>query len=283
MAQMEAKAVAYPVNADASPRRPVSPCDVAAALVAPAMILALLVTYLVSPDFYLTWVLNEKQRETQIVEYLTFGSSALAGVMLLIGGVRLWRRQRRSEPGAGSFWRRHVHDRGGAWIVLVVAAAALFLAGEEISWGQTYLGWDTPEPYERLSVETNLHNTDLPVNNLGSLFLLAVFVALPIVWALRSDRLPRSWAPAIPEWPVVVTVLVAFLWKEYKNVYRMIYSDGPDASPFYIGFVEQINEHKEMLAGVGLLMYALYRWRAVRRHAEADPTHGRPASAQTPG
>ncbi len=46
-----------------------------------------------------------------------------------------------------------------AWL-LVLTAAAVFFAGEEISWGQQWLGWATPEPVAALNRqgEFNLHN-----------------------------------------------------------------------------------------------------------------------------
>jgi len=234
--------------------------DLAAALVAPLLIVLLLATYLIAPQFYLRWVLEPIQRERQIVELITTLCSLLGGLILLTVSVRLWRR------GRGV--------RGGAMLIAVIGLAAIFLAGEESSWGQTYLGWQTPEAYKQVNLETNLHNTDLPIQSLGSVFLLMFFVALPIAWALAKDRLPRNWAPAIADWPVVVTIVVAFAWKEYKSVYRMIYDVETDPSPFYLGFIEQLNEQKEMLAAVALLMYAVYRIEYLRKTRAGRPANG---------
>src|SRR5690606_24599741 len=50
------------------------------------------------------------------------------------------------------------------WLKLWLAAGALgclYIAGEEISWGQHIIGWGTPEYWAALNDqnETNLHNT----------------------------------------------------------------------------------------------------------------------------
>ena len=55
----------------------------------------------------------------------------------------------------------------------------------------------------------------------------------------------------------------AFAWKEVKKIYQLIYPDYEDQQT-YIDFFEQINEHKEMLVAVTLLMYGVYRVMAVR-------------------
>ena len=46
------------------------------------------------------------------------------------------------------------------WLVLIILGSVYF-GGEEASWGQHWLGWDTPEVIRQLNDqgETNLHNT----------------------------------------------------------------------------------------------------------------------------
>lgn len=218
-----------------------------------ALILGLLATYLLAPDFYLSYVLEFSRREYQIVEIATV-ASALPACLLLF-----W-----------SAWRfgQDSGQRSGGVIVGVIGLATLFFAGEEISWGQTYLGWDTPEPIRPLGGETNLHNmrVPIPVQGLGSAFLLVMFVALPLAWRWR-DRLPvpKGWACAIAEGPVVFSMVLAFAWKEIKTVYLWLGPEVEDSPAiFYVEFIEQINEQKELLVAVSLLIYALYRLRLAR-------------------
>lgn len=51
------------------------------------------------------------------------------------------------------------------WLGILSLLAYLFLVMEEISWGQTYLGWDTPDTYKEYNYqnETNLHNLFNPI------------------------------------------------------------------------------------------------------------------------
>ena len=240
-----------------------------AAYLAPLALIAVLIgVHAVSPHFYLTYVLEEKQREYQAVEIFTFTCAILGSGLMFHAAWRLWRGAR----------DRSLRERGGLAIITVLALATFFFAGEEISWGQTYLGFATPAAYKPLSGETNLHNTQLSIKALGDWFLVALFFILPAVWSLRGRwRLPGSWAPAIAEGPVVFAMAVAFVWRLYKNIYRQWLLGGPQEQDlYYMQFVEQINEHKEMLAAVSLLMYGLYRASAVRRYLaqRAHPAPG---------
>lgn len=227
----------------------------------PLMLVAVLqITYLVAPQFYLTYVIEYRNRENQAVEMITFGCAFLGSLCMFWSA---WRLRRPNLP-----WRLRpgplLRDRGAFLIVGGLALATLFFAGEEISWGQTYLQWQTPDTYKEVfgGGETNLHNTDLNIKTLADLFLVVMFFALPILWSRgRPVKLPVSWAPAIPEGPVVFCMAVAFGWRLYKNVYRQIISE---EGLFYRQFVEQIAEHKEMLAAVSLLMYGIFRVAAAR-------------------
>jgi hypothetical protein len=210
----------------------------------PAVIFLLVMTYLFSPEFYLKWVIEARGREYQMVEVLTFATALSASILLAV-----W--IRRSYPSAGR------GDRIGIATVAIIALAAFFLGGEEISWGQTYLGWETPENY--LASETNLHNTGIPVQSLGSAFLVVMFFVLPLVWALGLRR-PAGLRSAIAEGPVIVCVACAFLWQETKSLYRLLHEDYA-VQTTYIEFFEQLNEHKELLIAVSLLLYAVFRFR----------------------
>ena len=234
-----------------------------------ALPIALVLTYVAAPDFYLRWILEERRREWQIVELITVISALAASILLATAAQRLFRHGPSLYPDCpGPKWTA---GRGGAILIGLTAVASFFFAGEEISWGQTYLGWSTPRSYKEISGETNLHNIRdlfISVQSMGSLFILIMFIGLPILWAITPLRakLPDDWKPAIAEWPVVFTIAVAFTWKGFKNAYGWIVTDVETSpTPFSEDFVAQINEQKEMLVAVGLLMYGLHRLAAARR------------------
>ncbi len=211
-------------------------------------------------------MLQSGRREFQLVELLTFSEALLAGILLLGAAHRLWHGPR--PPGG------RPAPLYATALMGLVGIAALFFAAEEISWGQTFLGWDTPESYRSRSGETNLHNMDLlvSVQTLGSIFLGAVFFAIPLAWRKRDSLgLPPGLGPAIPPGPAVFTVAFAFCWKAWKNLYRVLYDGDVDtATVFYVQFLEQINEQKEMFCAQGLLFYGLACWNRTRPSGRED-------------
>ncbi|MEM8875185.1 MAG: hypothetical protein AAGD32_13125 [Planctomycetota bacterium] len=226
----------------------------------PVALLALLVTtYLIDPRFYLTYVLEFSQRETQVVEIITFACLLLAGLLLVAPTFRLLRS----------------NDRG-KWLTIGIVGslclAGFFVAGEEIDWGDSYGLWGDEAP-KGDAPALNLHNSSpLPIKSVGNLYLAGIFFGLPALWAFRGKlNLPAVLAPpVVPSIPVVIAMGIAFGWRFLKNVYRMFYEEGPrpddPAGSFYWGFIEQINEHKEMLIAVALVFYALYH-HLPRQHA----------------
>ena len=241
-----------------------------AAYLAPLVLIFVLIgLYAAAPQFYLAYVLESKRREYQAVEIVTFACAIAGSLFMFIAARRLWRQDIRPVGKKG----RLLRDRGGFVVIAVMAMATFFFAGEEISWGQTYLGWGTPEAYKSISGETNLHNTPLNVKSIGDWFLVAVCFVLPGLWAMRGRWCPpASWSPGIAEGPVVFAMAVAFVWRLYKNIYRQWILDvAQEQDVYYMQFIEQINEHKEMLAAVSLLMYGLYRLSAVRRYLAGQP------------
>jgi hypothetical protein len=219
-------------------------------VIGPAIVFLLTMTYMFAPDFYLTWVLHHAQREYQVVEVITVAAAFAAAILL---GVWVWR----AWPNAvGS-------ERLAVLGIAVVALASFFFAGEEISWGQTYLGWQTPDSYLAYARETNLHNTGIPTQSLGTVFLIVVFFVVPIVWALGQRfhwGLPAGWKVLVAEGPVIACMASALIWQETKGLYRFIHADYVERAT-YIEFFEQLNEQKELLVAVALLLYAIYRFR----------------------
>lgn len=229
------------------------------------VIVTLLAIYLVAPDFYLTYVLEYQHREYQAVEMLTVVFGALASVLLLVTAWQLGRAAWRSRAAAGTSLHRMFDHWFPTLLVLAVGLACFVLVGEEVSWGQTFKYWGIPENQKPIDFETNIHNNmDLPMQSVGQAFLICVFFVAPAVWMMRDRlNLPDDWRVAVAEGPVIFAAAVAFLWKGVKEVYLALLGKAEDDT-FYWNFIEQINEQKELLIALSLLLYALYRVRAVR-------------------
>lgn len=210
-----------------------------------ALVLSFPLIYFISPEFYLHFIIHPIDREMQFVEKMTIFCSFSAGLLLMGSAFKL---KVKNIP---------VFRQGDVALVLLLGLAALFFFGEEISWGQTYFQWETPDQYKKLSVETNLHNTDIPVQSMGSLFIICVFFVLPFI---RRHKFIRNVGLkyAIPELPAIHCMAVGFVWKLVKTVYMHGRSvEELKSIPVYVNFYDQINEHKEMIIALGLLYYAI--------------------------
>ena len=191
----------------------------------------------------------------------------MAGGLLLLATWKFWRKT--------NYW--------AAGLVGVIAMAALFFAGEEISWGQSYLQWTTPTWWkESFSSETNLHNSRFPVHQLAALFVLSFFFLFPLSWKFRDVlKLPVGLEPVVPEGPVISAISLAIIFRELKGIYRgfspLWYRevDIPWIEPhdrFYQEFLWGMNEYREMLVALALLMYAGYRVAASQKWSSQEST-----------
>jgi hypothetical protein len=78
--------------------------------------------------------------------------------------------------------------------------ACVYFAGEELSWGQWYVGWETPQALRSVNRqgETNLHNIspwlDKKPRSLVELFILAAGLVAPLWLRARGKRFAeRDW------------------------------------------------------------------------------------------
>ncbi len=100
------------------------------------------------------------------------------------------------------------------WLGLAFVGC-FYSLGEEISWGQTFFNWQTPETWARLNgqEETNLHNMSHLLNQFPKAILeIGVLVGGIIIPALQKwapHKLPAKFEAAYPLWPVFFTALIA--------------------------------------------------------------------------
>ena len=108
------------------------------------------------------------------------------------------------------------------WLKLWSALAALcciYVAGEEISWGQHLFHWGTPENWSAINDqdETNLHNTSTWLDQKPrAIFEIGVLVGGIIIPALRKwmpSKLPEKFREIYPDNIVVFTAACALFVK----------------------------------------------------------------------
>lgn len=100
-----------------------------------------------------------------------------------------------------------------AWIALALLCC-VYVAGEEISWGQQILKWNTPEYWAAINDqnETNLHNTSSWLDQKPRLILeLGVYfggIILPLLRKYKPSIIPAKFAAIYPGNAVIVTAVV---------------------------------------------------------------------------
>ena len=119
----------------------------------------------------------------------------------------------------------------GYWILLVTLAC-LYIAGEEISWGQQLVGWGTPDWVKEVNDqhETNLHNTsswlDQKPRLLLEMFVIVCGIFLPLKRKLQGINLPvDSWqywlCPTIVCLPAAILAILSRMPERIKNLFDL--------------------------------------------------------------
>jgi len=119
-----------------------------------------------------------------------------------------------------------------AYWILLVTLVCIYIAGEEISWGQQLVGWGTPEWLKQVNDqhETNLHNTSSWFDQKPRfLFEFLVFIGgiyLPLKRKLQGINLPRdSWqywvCPTMVCLPAATLAILARVPERIKSLFDM--------------------------------------------------------------
>lgn len=172
----------------------------------PAAILAgVLVVHYVSPDFYRAHVLPEGFGFLELTQFVL---AALASVLCFHAlGFRVVR-------GSRLLW----------WAVVFFALAALYIAGEEHSWGQHFFNWSTPAYWSELNrqAETNLHNFSHWFNHRPRLVLeisIAIGgILIPLVQSRAGLFRQPMLALLTPPVQLTVVAVVALLVKVINHL-----------------------------------------------------------------
>lgn len=147
------------------------------------------------------------------------------------------------------------------WMVFFLLGA-IYYAGEEMSWGQHFFGWVTPEQWTEFNdqQETNLHNTaaifDQIPRTLLSLAALIGGVIIPIYRKVKnhvpSKESVFDWL--LPTYVCLPAALLSLLVSWHEKVYEIFDFNIPTVLDIRAG------ETKECLLALFMMMYALSVW-----------------------
>ena len=154
----------------------------------PVLVLAALIaTSQLAPSFYDTWVIPEGYGVLEVAQFVIMLVALAIAVRLLFN----------------PFVRRRPFV---LTVTIIAALSSLYIAGEEMSWGQHFFHWNTPEYWALVNrqQETNLHNTyavfekyPRAILELGVLIggMLIPFAAA-FMPRMRANRLSLFFPPA---------------------------------------------------------------------------------------
>jgi hypothetical protein len=152
-------------------------------------------------------------------------------------------------------------EKGIAGLYLVVLTGLFFMIGEELSWGQRIVGWETSEKFIEINKqdETNLHN----IYGVGTTFKWLQMVIgaygtfLPLLLLLKlSQPLKKFLSSVIPHYTLIPFFAPMFFWRFYRNVF-------PEPEGFYF-VVAEFNEVMEFVLAVGMALFMIYQWRRLK-------------------
>jgi hypothetical protein len=104
----------------------------------------------------------------------------------------------------------------GAWCALATLCC-IYVAGEEISWGQHIMEWSTPEYWATVNDqgETNLHNTSSWFDQKPRLLLLIGTIVggliIPALQKFKPNVLPTKFTIIYPHATLGVTAAIALI------------------------------------------------------------------------
>jgi cell division protein FtsW (lipid II flippase) len=197
--------------------------------------------------FFQRWI----ESESGVIENGTVVALIPAAVLMLIAAYRL---------------RSRVDVRATIWCLLIAALCFLF-AGEEVSWGQHWFGWESPEYFvdKNRQGETNLHNLNIHLGRAVKTFITIGIIIGGIVVPLRRRRYDRDslryWIyPTSVCVPVAIFVLGVRLIERLKTWFDLD----------WVLLAVNLKENQEFYIGLFFLIYAWSLAARSRRPALVD-------------
>ncbi len=151
---------------------------------------------------------------------------------------------------------------------MALTVGLFFIIGEELSWGQRFFGWSTPELMREVNKqsETNIHN----IHGIGTTFkwlqlIVGAYGTILPILLFRSNILQRfnsrfrfkfdlSWV--VPHYTLVPFFVVPFVWRIYRNLF--------EAPKEYYFAISEFSEVVELVLAFGFMFFMLFQFRRLR-------------------
>ena len=212
----------------------------------PVLLLIILPIRIISPEFYSAHI----DGELGLIELAT-PLLSLIGFVIGIATVRL-------------AWNR-VGQKERVWYLLVTLGCFYF-AGEELSWGQHFFGWGTPEYLEQINdqEETNIHNISSWFDQKPRLLLeLWVLIGGVVMVLVKGGRSFSSYAwfwPTVECFPTAVLAILVRLPERIKSLFNI------EQLPLELRF----SEPQEYYFALFLLLYLAVAGQRLKHSTSGD-------------
>lgn len=152
------------------------------------------------------------------------------------------------------------------WLTILVLGC-VYYAGEEVSWGQHWFGWGTPEGWLEVNDqgETNLHNTSALLDQVPRMLLTIAAVVggviIPVFFLMRDKVFSTNefFGWLWPSYVNIPTCLLAVLVSLHEKVYKLFDTTVPNILDIRAG------ETKECLLAMFLFMYIASFYKRLRQ------------------
>lgn len=176
----------------------------------------------------------------EILQFLVIGAACIAALSAL--------------------WLPEVGNNKGlmAWFG-AAALCSLYVAGEEMSWGQHILSWNTPEYWAAVNDqnETNLHNTSAWLDQKPRILLeigvIAGGLLIPFLRRFRPAWLPPRFAAIYPPAVLGVTAGIFLCLKIADAI----------ADALHVRLFERVSEVQELYLFYFVLLYVVWLRRRI--------------------
>jgi hypothetical protein len=135
--------------------------------------------------------------------------------------------------------------------LLIFGASLIFIATEEVSWGQRFFGWMSPAYFEQHNVqnETTLHNLD-SIQPLVQWIYIGVGLILGLGWGLGRKM---KWLPSHTLSGYFLPLSFVYILLQLGKPFGILI--GPDQLPLMIGRDQEL---VETLLAVGVAVYTFH-------------------------
>jgi hypothetical protein len=136
-------------------------------------------------------------------------------------------------------------------IFLILALGLIFVAFEEISWGQRIFNWETNEKFqENIQQETNIHNLTIFHNTIGLIYL-AICAYATLGWILLKFNFNKTIKTFL-QYFIIPPFLIFYFLPLCINAF------------YFVFFAPQDYEVTEFLMSLGFFIFFLFKYKAVK-------------------